>query len=186
MQAREQFHKAMRQRNGMIPGLLALSALLGGCAAGDATPAPGEVGVAAAAQEADAGAPGPVARPPDGHAFVIFGADTVVAEVASTPEERSEGLMYREEVPDGTGMLFVFQDSQVRSFWMANTYVALDVAYMDASFRIVDIIAMEPLVTEGYPSRAPAMFALEVRQGWFAEQEIATGDQAEVVFGVQR
>jgi len=115
---------------------------------------------------------------------VIFGADTVVAEVASTAEERSEGLMYREQVPDGTGMLFVFRDNAVRSFWMANTYVALDIAYMDPSFRVVDIIAMEPLVTESYPSAAPAMYGLEVRQGWFAEQDIRVGTQSQIVFGV--
>jgi uncharacterized membrane protein (UPF0127 family) len=123
--------------------------------------------------------------PPAGYAWVIFGADTVVAEVASTAEERAEGLMYRDEVPDGTGMLFVFTDSQPRSFWMANTYVALDIAYMDPSFRIVDIVAMEPLITDSYPSSAPAMFGLEVRQGWFAEQGIAIGAQANIVFGVQ-
>lgn len=116
---------------------------------------------------------------------MIFGADTVVAEVAATADERARGLMYRDEVPDGTGMLFVFPDSQVRSFWMANTYVALDIAYMDPSFRVVDILAMEPLVTESYPSKARAMFGLEVRQGWFAEQGIVVGAQAEVVFGVQ-
>ncbi|MDH3423942.1 MAG: DUF192 domain-containing protein, partial [Gemmatimonadota bacterium] len=124
--------------------------------------------------------------PAPGHAWVIFGTDTVLAEVAATPEERAEGLMYRDDVPDGTGMLFVFQDSQPRSFWMANTYVALDIAYMDPSYRIVDIIAMEPLVTDSYPSNAPAMFGLEVRQGWFEEHGIGVGAQAEIVFGVQR
>lgn len=122
--------------------------------------------------------------PAVGHAWVIFGADTVVAEVAATADQRADGLMYREEVPDGTGMLFVFQDNEVRAFWMANTYVALDIAYMDPSYRIVDIVQMEPLVTETYPSSAPAMFALEVRQGWFAQEGIGVGDQAEVVFGV--
>ncbi|MEX0837633.1 MAG: DUF192 domain-containing protein [Gemmatimonadota bacterium] len=125
-------------------------------------------------------APSPAA----GHAWVIFGADTVVAEVAATADQRADGLMYREEVPDGTGMLFVFQDNEVRAFWMANTYVPLDIAYMDPSYRIVDIVQMEPLVTDTYPSSAPAMFALEVRQGWFAEEGIGVGDQAEVVFGV--
>ena len=92
--------------------------------------------------------------------------------------------MYRDEVPDGTGMLFVFTDNQVRAFWMANTYVALDIAYMDPSFRVVDIVAMEPLVTDSYPSRAPAMYGLEVRQGWFAENAIAIGAQANIVFGL--
>ncbi len=123
--------------------------------------------------------------PPAGHAWVIFGSDTVVAEVAATVDERADGLMYRDEVPDGTGMLFVFQNVEVRAFWMANTYVALDIAYMDTSYTVVDIVAMEPLVRDSYPSRAPAMFALEVRQGWFEENGIAIGTRATVEFGVQ-
>ena len=116
---------------------------------------------------------------------MIFGADTVVAEVAGTPDERAEGLMYRQDVPDGTGMLFVFEDNAIRSFWMQNTYVALDIAYMDPSFVIVDIQQMEPLTTDPHQSTAPAMFALEVRKGWFAEQGIAVGARAEVVCGVR-
>ena len=92
--------------------------------------------------------------------------------------------MYRDEVPDGTGMLFVFPDVSVRGFWMANTYVPLDLAYMDQSFNVVDIVQMQPLVEESYTSRAPAMYGLEVRQGWLSEHGIAVGDRAEVVFGV--
>lgn len=124
-------------------------------------------------------------RPPAGHAWVILGADTVVAEVASTPDERAQGLMYRDAVPDGTGMLFVFEDNALRSFWMQNTYVALDIAFLDPSFRVVDIQQMEPLTTDPHASAAPAMFALEVRKGWFAEKGIATGARAQVVFGLQ-
>lgn len=141
----------------------------------------------------DAGPNAPVAtlaqatspRPAAGHAWVIFGADTVVAEVAATGDERADGLMYRQEVPDGTGMLFVFETSELRSFWMQNTYVALDIAFMNASYRIVDILQMEPLTTDSHESRGAAMFALEVRKGWFAEHRIRAGDQAKVVFGVQ-
>lgn len=124
-------------------------------------------------------------RPAAGTAWVIFGADTVVAEVARTPDERAEGLMYRQEIPDGTGMLFVFEDNTVRSFWMQNTYVALDIAYMDPSFVVVDIQQMEPLTTDAHQSTAPAMFALEVRKGWFAEKGIGVGARADVVFGVR-
>ena len=114
---------------------------------------------------------------------MIFGADTVLAELARTPEERSQGLMYRESLPKGRGMFFVFTDSQVRSFWMSNTFIPLDIAYMDAELRIVDIQAMEPETTSGHPSALPAMFALEVPQGWFAEKGIEVGATAKVVFG---
>lgn len=185
MSIRAFFHKPIARRQRGVAGLLGVLLVAGGCAdGGNATaearnPGPGGSSVA---EPSDANrAPTPL----PGHAWVIFGPDTVVAEVAATPEERAEGLMYRDDVPDGTGMLFVFEDSQPRAFWMANTYVPLDVAYMDPSYRIVDIIAMEPLVTDSYPSEASAMFALEVRQGWFEEQEIGVGAQASIVFGVQ-
>ena len=121
--------------------------------------------------------------PPPSHAWVIFGTDTVVAELARTYEEREQGLMYREDLAKGRGMLFVFQDAQTRSFWMKNTFIPLDIAYLDAELKIVDIQAMEPESVESHPSAAPAMFALEVPLGWFGEMGIAVGAQAKVVFG---
>lgn len=179
MHAREVFHKAQWRRFGVVLCVWASTLAVGACGSGDeASGAGGERTLLAEV------APPSGALPPAGHAWVIFGADTVVAEVASTSDERAEGLMYREQVPDGTGMLFVFPDSQVRSFWMANTYVALDIAYLNPSFRVVDIVAMEPLITESYPSAAPAMYGLEVRQGWYAEQGIGVGAQAQIEFGV--
>ena len=187
MVLRELFHKAHMPNKRAIFGLVALTATMAACSSADAVPA--EADDAAAATPVRTSSPDETstsgAYPPAGYAWVIFGADTVVAEVAATADERAEGLMYRDEVADGTGMLFVFQDNQPRSFWMANTYVPLDIAYMNPSYRIVDIIAMDALVTDSYPSRAPSMFALEVRQGWFAETGIAVGAQANIVFGVQ-
>jgi uncharacterized membrane protein (UPF0127 family) len=115
-------------------------------------------------------------------ALVIFGSDTVRAEVANTPETRGQGLMFRDSVPDGTGMLFVFDREAERSFWMQNTFVALDVAFIDRNFRIVDIQQMEPETTDIHDGARPAMFALEVRQGWFAEKGISVGDRCELIF----
>jgi len=121
--------------------------------------------------------------PPPGRAWVIFGADTVQAELARTPEEREQGLMFREDLPKGRGMLFVFPDTQTRSFWMKDTFIPLDIAYLDSELRIVDIKAMEPRTLESHPSAKPAMFALEVPLGWFQEVGIQVGAQARVVFG---
>jgi uncharacterized membrane protein (UPF0127 family) len=188
MTLRAFFHKSRPAKHFAAFWLLGLGlATSGACASADeARASAGDASAASAVPSESGSEPADHgAYPPAGYAWVIFGADTVVAEVASTPDERAEGLMYRDEVPDGTGMLFVFQDNQPRSFWMANTYVPLDIAYMNPSYEIVDIIAMEPLVTDSYPSRAPSMFALEVRQGWFAEQGIGVGTRAEIVFGVQ-
>jgi uncharacterized membrane protein (UPF0127 family) len=121
--------------------------------------------------------------PPPGRAWVIFDYDTVLVETARTPEERQRGLMNRESLPEGTGMLFIFPELQVRSFWMKDTFIPLDIAYLDAELRIVDIQAMEPETMDSHPSRQPAMFALEVPLGWFEEKGISVGDQALVVFG---
>ena len=114
--------------------------------------------------------------------LVIFGSDTVRAEVANTSETRGQGLMYRDAVPDGTGMLFVWDTEGERSIWMQNTYVALDVAFIDRNFRVVDIQQLEPETTDIHDGASPAMFALEVRQGWFAEKGIVVGDRCQLIF----
>ncbi len=116
-------------------------------------------------------------------AWVIIGADTVVVEVARTPDERSQGLKDRDFLAAGAGMIFVFDDEEVRSFWMQDTYIPLDIAYLDANARIIDIQQMEPESTRLYTSSGPAMFALEVPQGWFSQMEIEVGAQAKIVFG---
>ncbi len=140
-----------------------------------------------AASAAPGGGPGVpregVARPGQGIAWVIFGADTVRAEIADTPELRERGLMHRTELADGEGMLFVYSTSATRSFWMRNTYIPLDIAFLDERLFIVDIQQMEPETENLHESAAPAMFALEVPQGWFASRGIEVGAEARVVFG---
>ena len=158
---------------------LALLALLG-CGAQASGDPPEMVGAATSpGRQASATQLGPRS----GQAWVVFGADTVVAEVASTDAERASGLMFREDVPDGTGMLFVFPEAAVRSFWMQDTYVALDIAFMGADFRIVDIQQMEPLTLDSHESTGPAMYALEVRKGWYEEHQIGVGATPEIRFG---
>lgn len=135
----------------------------------------------AAAAGGDPGEMG--ALPPAGHAWVVFGSDTVVAEVAATPEEQQQGLMYRTELAENEGMLFVYDNMAPRSFWMRNTYIPLDIAFLDREQRIVDIQQMEPQDEEFTDSAAPAMFALEVRQGWFESRGIEVGDEGRIIFG---
>ena len=108
----------------------------GGAVSGDA----GDAG-AASGQASEARAQ-VVPRPAPGTAWVIFGTDTVVAEVAGIPEQREKGLMDRDAVPDGTGMLFVFPRMEERSFWMRNTYVPLDIAFFDDSNQLAGIKQM--------------------------------------------
>ena len=121
--------------------------------------------------------------PNPGMAWVIFGTDTVVAEVASVPEVREKGLMDRDAVPDGTGMLFVFPGSAERYLWMKDTHVPLSVAFFDDSNRVGAIKQMEPLDETLVDSEISTSLLLEVRQGWFAENGIEVGVTAEVIFG---
>ena len=114
---------------------------------------------------------------------MVIGTDTVIAEVADTPEARERGLMFRTELEDGRGMVFVFEEEGARGFWMRDTYIPLDIAYLDRTQRIVDIQQMEPHVEEPYESEHPAMFALEVPQGWLEARGIEVGDQARIIFG---
>ena len=116
-------------------------------------------------------------------ALVIFGTDTVRTEVVSTPEARAQGLMFRETVPDGTGMLFVFDRADVQGVWMKDTYVPLDAAFIDASYRIVSIESLEPHDETVKWSPEPVLFVLEVRQGWFAERGIEPGQRVRIEFG---
>lgn len=135
------------------------------------------------AGEAEAAARDTQRLPRPGRAWVIFGEDTVRAEVARTAAEKEEGLMYRSRLEEGQGMLFVYPDAQIRSFWMRNTVIPLDIAFLDADLRIVDIQSMEPESLDSHESAAPAMFALEVPMGWFQKKEIGVGERARVVFG---
>lgn len=166
----------------VLRGPLALLFFLGACG-----PSEGQIQLREEAHRQGSSSPAEQERlPPPGEAWVIFGADTVRAEVARTPELRERGLMYRESLDPGRGMLFVFPDVQTRSFWMKNTFIPLDIAYLDANLRIVDIQAMEPMDENTYPSARPAMFALEVPMGWFAEAGVGVGAEAYVVFGPGR
>lgn len=106
--------------------------------------------------------------------------------VARTNAERSTGLMNvtQEEIaplPDGTerGMLFLFDREQFLSFWMKNTIIPLDIAYIRQDGQIVSIHTMAPLETRSYGSVAPAMYALEVSAGLFDRLGIQRGDHVE-------
>ncbi|NJL03879.1 MAG: DUF192 domain-containing protein [Chloroflexaceae bacterium] len=112
---------------------------------------------------------------------ITIGDHTLQAEVVSTFATRAQGLMYREELAADQGMLFVFADDQLRNFWMRNTRIPLSIAYLDADQRIINILDMEPFDESLYPSAAPARYALEVNQGWFAERGIVAGDLVELI-----
>jgi uncharacterized protein len=101
----------------------------------------------------------------------------VTAEVARTTEQVTTGLMYRFSLKPDHGMVFVFDRSQPRAFWMKNTFIPLSIAFIAADGRILNIEDMAPQDETSHYSNGPAMYTLEMRKGWFAEHGIKPGDR---------
>ena len=103
---------------------------------------------------------------------------SIAIEIADREEERARGLMWRQSMPDSVGMLFIFEEERPLSFWMANTYLPLDIIFIDHGFNIVAIEHnTTPLSETPIPSRAPARYAVEVN-AWFCRQNgIRVGDK---------
>ncbi|MBO4533195.1 MAG: DUF192 domain-containing protein [Treponema sp.] len=100
----------------------------------------------------------------------------VQAEIAKSEEERNHGFMERKNIPDGTGMLFIFDRDQILSFWMKNTPHPLSIAYLDSKGKIRNIYDMTPFSLTPIKSTVSVRYALEVPQGWFRENNINVGD----------
>lgn len=97
-------------------------------------------------------------------------------EIANNFQERKRGLMYRKMLPQDYGMLFEWDSSKIQCMWMKNTYVPLSVAYLDAEGKIINISDMTPLSKASICSEKPALYALEVNQGVFKNNNINAGD----------
>lgn len=103
----------------------------------------------------------------------------LTAEVAATVAARTVGLMRRFSLRPDHGMLFVFDAPQPLAFWMKDTYVPLSIAFIGADGRILNIEDMAPQTERTHDSRGPALFALEMKKGWFAQLGIAAGDRVD-------
>lgn len=106
------------------------------------------------------------------------GVHPFMVEIATTDQERAQGLMYRKELPEGRGMLFDFKRDQEVSMWMKNTYVSLDMIFIRADGRIARIAEhTEPLSTKIVSSGGPVRGVLEVVAGTARKLGIAAGDR---------
>jgi uncharacterized membrane protein (UPF0127 family) len=100
----------------------------------------------------------------------------VRVEVARTPQQLQRGLMFRERLEAGRGMLFLFDHPQPLRFWMHNTYVPLDMIFMGADRRVVGVVEnAEPLTDDPRGVDGDTQFVLEVPAGWAAAHRIAPG-----------
>jgi len=103
------------------------------------------------------------------------GMHLIRAEVADTMGARMEGLMRRKSMPQGSGMVFVFDENAVHCMWMKNTLIPLSVAFIDESGAIINIADMQPHSEQSHCAARPARYALEMNRGWFAQRGIKPG-----------
>lgn len=101
---------------------------------------------------------------------------TIEAAVADDDQSRSEGLMDVHNLPSGSGMLFLFDDNEQRSFWMANTPLSLDIIFVNEDLEIVRIHRNTPPYSDqSIPSEKPAKYVVEVNAGFTLKHDITEG-----------
>lgn len=100
-------------------------------------------------------------------------------QMAVTPQQRAHGLMFRTELPDTEGMLFVSEEESYQSFWMKDTRIALSIGFFDKKKRLMEVLDMYPPLgpvmdsqLPSYRSQKKALYALEVPLGWFQRKKI--------------
>jgi uncharacterized membrane protein (UPF0127 family) len=136
------------------------------------------------------GSTAPNGNPPDTTTVpkaitVAFASGTVRAELATLSAQRSTGLSNRASLAADSGMVFVWsadQNPQTTGFWMQNTHFDLDIAFVDANKRVINIDQMTKETLDIHRATAPFRYALEAPKGWFAAHGVAAG--ATAVFSI--
>lgn len=99
----------------------------------------------------------------------------IQAEVAQTEAQRQQGLMFREQMHDNEGMVFLFDQPAGICMWMKNTLIPLSVAFLDNQGTIINIEEMKPKTLNSHCATKPATYALEMNTGWFKQRNIKPG-----------
>ncbi len=125
---------------------------------------------------------------------VVIGRETFKLEVAANEKSRAKGLMNRKKIDDDGGMIFIYKRAGVRSFWMKNCLVDIDLLYLDGRGRIVSMHKMKKEPPRGenesvvdyerrlkrYASRRPAQFIIELKPGWIDRLKPKVGETIEL------
>ena len=110
------------------------------------------------------------------------GMHRIDAQIAATPEQRQTGLMFRKEMPQHEGMIFVFDLPAKQCFWMKNTLIPLSAAFVSDDGIIINIEEMKPLALDAHCSALPVRYVLEMNKGWFAKKGIKAGSKLQGSF----
>jgi hypothetical protein len=103
------------------------------------------------------------------------GIQVIQAEVALEPAERERGLMFRKQLGTNQGMVFLFDEPAQQCMWMRNTLIPLSVAFIDRDGKIINVEEMAAQTDDNHCAARPALYALEMNQGWFAKHGILAG-----------
>ena len=108
-------------------------------------------------------------------------------QVAATPDQRQTGLMFRKDMPQHEGMIFVFEQPAQQCFWMKNTLLPLSAAFVADDGTIVNIEDMKPQTLDSHCSAKPVRYVLEMNKGWFVKKGIKAGSKLQgVLFQAQK
>jgi uncharacterized protein len=105
------------------------------------------------------------------------GMHQIDTQLAQTPEQRQTGLMWRKDMPQHEGMLFIFEQPSQQCFWMKNTLLPLTAAFVADDGTIVNLEDMKPQTTDPHCSTKPVRYVLEMNKGWFAKKGIKAGSK---------
>jgi len=112
---------------------------------------------------------------------------TINVEIADNYSEREKGLMFRERLDENSGMFFIFENEDMQSFWMKNTFIPLDIIFIDSNLKIINIEQAVPCSDTGddyncknYYSKSPTKYVLEVNAGFCEKDNIKTGDYVQI------
>ena len=117
----------------------------------------------------------------EGDLYLLKAGDTIkkiAIEFAETDYEQQTGLMYRKSLEENQGMLFLYPSEAIRSFYMKNTYIPLDIIFYNKDSAVVSFQEnAKPLDETSLPSEAPAQFILELNAGKVKQWNIEVGDK---------
>ena len=126
-----------------------------------------------------AGAPAPAPRQPTVVFLTDKGEVPVRVDVARTPSQREQGLMWVEHLEEGRGMIFLMGPERILTFWMKNTYIPLDMIFLDAGKVVVGVVEnAEPLTLSPRHVAVPSAYVVEVNGGWTHKVGIKAGVKA--------
>ena len=107
--------------------------------------------------------------------YVEIDGEKITVEIAKTPKERQEGLMFRDGLCDNCGMPFIFEEEDFHSFWMKNTLIPLDMIFINSDLEVVDVLHAAPCAEDPcktYTPKEKALYVLETNNGKFDEKII--------------